>query len=161
MSNAAQFFGGRGAPRPTGLLNGASAFKVMNSPTAGFFSGGYINAKTVLSGATTAGVLKTILSLSGSGVLSLFAMGSADATSRTHRAKITLDGVVIFDATSIATANTNYVHCAVGNIVSIIASTHALIDFEPLSFNTSLLIEYADSLSEVDGAYMCYRYCPT
>lgn len=150
-----------GAPRPTGLLNGASAFKLMNSATAGLMSGGWVIAKTVTSGATTAGVLKTILSLSGTGVISFMAMMSADATSRTHRLKVTLDGVVIFDATTAVTTTTTYVFSAIGTIVNTAASTHSAPNFEPLSFNTSLLIEYADSLSETDGAYLAYRYYPT
>lgn len=150
-----------GVPRPTGLLNGASAFKIMNSATPDLFSAGWLIAKTVTSGSTTAGVLKTVLSLSGTGVISFLAMGSADSTSRTHRLKVTLDGVVIFDATTAATANTTFVFSAIGCVVNTAASTHSAPNFEPLSFNTSLLIEYADSLSETGGAYLAYRYYPT
>lgn len=150
-----------GVPRPTGLLNGASAFKIMDSVTPDLLPAGYVIAKTVTSGSTTAGVLKTVLSLSGSGVISFLAMASANSTSRTHRLKVTLDGVVIFDATTAATANTTFVFSAIGCVVNAVAGSYSAPNFEPLSFNTSLLIEYADSLSETDGAYLAYRYYPT
>lgn len=161
MSNAAQFFGGRGAPRPTGLLNGSSALVAVATANAKPLTFGQVPmARTVASGPTTAGVLKTILSLSGSGVISLLAVESVDATSRTHRLKVTLDGVVIFDATSAAVASVSQVLSAIGGISYIIASLPVAVSLEPLAFSTSLLIEYACSLTETDGATIGYRYYP-
>ncbi len=153
---------GRGAPRPTGTLNGTAAIKNIPSATAKAIATGFTPAlKVVLSGATTAGVLKTILSLSGSGVISALAVESIDATSRTHRIKITLDGVVIFDATSAAVASTSVICEVLGCVANHTASATSVVTFEPLAFGSSLLIEYADSLTEADGAYIAYRYYPT
>lgn len=161
MSNLSQFSGGRGAPRPTAALNGTSAFRqvsaISNRPLFNYST----TVKTVLSGATTADVLKTILSLSGSGVVSFLAVESVDATSRTHRLKVTLDGVVIFDATTGAIASTSAMLVAIGALSQVAASAPSIVTFEPMAFVSSLVIEYADSLSETDGATIGYRYYAT
>ena len=159
MSNAEQFFGGRGAPRPTGTLNGTSAFRQVIS-ASGSALASYTPVKVVASGACTANTLKTILSLSGSGVLSFLAVESANTTSRTHRIKVTLDGIVIFDATTAAVTSVALINAVIGSLSNVVASTSSSVEFEPLAFNTSLLVEYADSLSETDGAYIGYRYFP-
>lgn len=161
MSNLSQFSGGRGSPRPTAELNGTSAFRLVNAITARPLFNYSTTVKTVISGYTTAGVLKTILSLSGSGVVSFLAAESADATSRTHRLKVTLDGVVIFDATTGAIASTSSMCVAIGALAQVAASTPSIVTFEPMSFTSSLVIEYADSLSETDGATIGYRYYAT
>lgn len=162
MSNLTQFLGGKtGAPHPTGLLDGASAFRVTQNATSNTLPSAYSPIKRVQSGSTTAGVLKTILSLSGSGVLSFLAVENNDTTSRTHRIKVTLDGVVIFDATTGAEISINRTHLVVGSMSNDTTNAATEITFEPLSFHTSLLIEYADSLSETNGAYLAYRYYAT
>jgi len=160
MSNAAQFFGGRGAPRPTGALDGTSAFRTTQNATTNMLASAYTPIKRVQSGSTTAGVLKTILSAAGSGVLSFLAVESNDTTSRTHRIKVTLDGVVIFDATTGAEISISRTHIVIGSIANATVNAASEITFEPLSFNSSLLIEYADSLTESNGAYIAYRYHP-
>lgn len=161
MSSLSQFVGGGAAPHPTGLLNGASSFRTVVNATPNVLQAAWAPVKTVLSGTTVAGVLKTVLSLSGSGVFSFLAVENADTTSRTHRIKITLDGVVIFDATTGAVTSVSNDYLVVGVMTNVAASTHSVITFEPLSFNSSLLIEYACSLSESNGTYIGYRYYPT
>jgi len=148
-------------PKPTGLLDGTSAFRTTQNATAGTLSTAYTPIKRVQSGSTTAGVLKTILSVAGRGVLSFLAVENNDTTSRTHRIKVTLDGVVVFDATTGAEISIYRTHLVVGAIANATANAASEITFEPLSFSTSLLIEYADSLSESNGAYLAYRYYPT
>ena len=160
MSNAAQFFGGRGAPHPTGVLNGTSAFRTIGNASANALAT-YTPVKIVQPGACTAATLKTILSLSGSGVISFLAVESADTTSRTHRLKVTLDGVVIFDATSTATISVSTTLLAIGAMANATASTQSTVTLEPLAFNGSLLVEYASSLTETDKAYIGYRYHAT
>lgn len=150
---------GGGAPKPTGTIDGTSAFRscvgVTNYPLD------IAPVKLVASGACTANTLKTILSLSGKGVLSLLGVESGDPTSRTHRIKITLDGVVVFDGTTAATTNTTTAFMVIGSVNYLVASVGAVVTYEPLAFNSSLLIEYASSLSETDKAYFGYRYYPT
>lgn len=150
-----------GCPRPTGTLDGTSAFRTTQNATTNMLASAYTPIKRVQSGSTTAGVLKTILSAAGSGVLSFLAVESNDTTSRTHRIKVTLDGVVIFDATTGAEISISRTHIVIGSIANATVNAASEITFEPLSFNSSLLIEYADSLTESNGAYIGYRYYPT
>lgn len=152
---------GRGAPRPTGTLDGTSAFRRAISAIGNALKDGWTPVKVVASGSTTAGVLGTILSLSGAGVVSFLAVESVDTTSRTHRIKITLDGTVIFDATTAAVMSTAHIQCAIGSIAPVVSTASAIVTFEPLAFNTSLLIEYASSLTESNGGYIGYHYYPT
>ena len=161
MTSLSHFTGGRGAPHPTGTLDGTSAFRRALSAIANALKDGWTPVKVVASGSTTAGVLKTILSLSGAGVVSFLAVEHGDTTSRTHRLKVTLDGVVIFDATSAATTSVSHVQCAIGSITQVAASSSSVVTFEPLAFNTSLLVEYASSLTESNGGYIGYHYYPT
>lgn len=148
-----------GCPRPTGTLDGVSAFR----SCVGVTSYPFDNAptKVVVSGACTANTLKTILSLSGNGVISALGVGSGDVTSRTHRIKVTLDGVVIFDATTAATTSLTTAFMVIGSVNYLVASVGATVAFEPLAFNQSLLVQYASSITETDKAYIGYRYYPT
>lgn len=159
MSSLSQFVGGRAAPRPTGTLDGISAFRSCIGVTS--FPLDIAPIKLVASGACTANTLKTILSLSGSGVISALGVESGDATSRTHRIKVTLDGVVIFDGTTAATTNAAIAFMVIGAINYLVTSVGAVVTYEPLAFNTSLLVEYASSITETDKAYIGYRYYPT
>lgn len=145
---------------PSGLLNGTSSMPVLATGLGNSLFATYppSNAKVVLSGATTAATLKTILSLSGKGCISLLAVCGADITSRTHRMKVTLDGVVIFDATSAAITVIGNFCVPIGSLIP--HSNYFTVIPENLLFNTSLLIEYAGSLSETNGASIAYRYAP-
>lgn len=148
-----------GCPRPTGTLDGVSAFRSCVGVSGYPFD--YAPIKVVVPGACTANTLKTILSLSGKGVISALGVGSGDVASRTHRIKVTLDGVVIFDATTAATTNLAIAFMAIGSINYLVTSVTATVAFEPLAFNQSLLVQYASSITETDKAYIGYRYYPT
>jgi len=96
-------------------------------------------------GAFTAGTLQTIVSHTGRGRLNMLTVHSTNATSRTLRCKVTVDGTVVFDATSSAVTTSNY-----GLIVngSIDGSGQGAMQFQPIDYQESLLIEVASSLSE-------------
>ena len=81
-------FGSFNAPHPTGTLDGTSAFR--SSLGVANFPLDTAPGKQVQSGAVTANTLKTILSLSGKGVISFLGRQSGDVTSRTHRVKVLL-----------------------------------------------------------------------
>lgn len=137
---------------------GSTSLIVSSKSVAGFASDGPVNiltsAKNTLSGAMTAGVLKTVLSVSGKGKLPLLAVKFIDGTSRTVRVKITIDGGVAFDYTSAAIASAGDFVVIIGNVGASSYVQEAL----PITWNSSLLIELADSLTETDklGAY--YKY---
>ena len=117
-------------------------------------------AKTTLSGALTANTLKTMLTISGAGVLKFAGVQSLDTTSRTLRLTITLDGVVVFDATTAATTVTSATQVGVGGLTIHTAATPSFIpEFERVPFNVSCVVEIASSLSETDklAALLAYE----
>lgn len=111
------------------------------------------SAKKILSGALTANTLATILSISGAGVVDWLSANPADTTSRTIRLKITIDGVVAFDATSSAMTNTASAILGIG-----ISGSSTESSSQPCTFKTSLLVEVASSLTETDKVQLSAQY---
>ena len=160
MSALSQFTGSSGI-KPAGVINGTSVAtfhraqsSMLTSPTG---LSGTTAVAPALTGALTAATLATVLSVSGRGVLSFAACASVDATSRTHRMKITIDGTVIYDATTAATTNVADWLIPVGSIANHTTLSPGVI-YEPFTYNTSLLIEYASSLGETGKSYIATRY---
>lgn len=114
-------------------------------------------AREVLSGALTANVLATALSVTGAGEIGYLSLYSKDATSRTLRIKITVDGntTAVVDATSGAVAAANAGILIVGYLASS-AAPYVGIPI-PLRWNASLLIEIASSLTETDKIAIAYN----
>jgi len=119
------------------------------------------NLAYALSGALTANTLKTMLNItSGAGVVRFLGLRSEDAgVSHSLRIKVTIDGVVVFDAT---TAASNY---AVGAGVPVVGSlrwnaTYSISDlaFGQLEYDTSFKVEIASSNSETDKLALLYNY---
>jgi len=157
MSNLNQFMG---SPAVTSIVNKNSSggnHVIFGSIVLATLSN-MISGKAVYSGALTAATLSPVLSITGeSGYLDVCVAHGANATSRTHTLKITLDGVVVFNATTDAcTANSNAI-VAVGSTGN--ASTgSAVFGNGGVKFNTSCLIEYASSLTETDLSLIYYGY---
>jgi len=106
------------------------------------------------SGACTAGVLKSILSVTGSKVrLNYLQLTNSDATARNSRVRVTIDGTVVFDATVENAGGSN--HIAVGQIIT---GTPSSAIFHPVDANNSLLIEYSSSVTETNKATLHYAY---
>jgi hypothetical protein len=114
-------------------------------------------ATAALSGAMTAATLKTALSITGRGRINWAAIYCNDATARTLRMKITVDGSVIRDTTSasISTANGGFVGLGGGFYNGTFATA---VFYQPVRFGESLLIEIASSVSETDKATFAYAY---
>ena len=132
MSNLSQFFGGNKPPKA--LVNYAT------SGVAGYTS---TYGQSTLSGALTAATLKEVLNVSGSGVVNYVAAFVADATSRTLSVKVIVDGITVADIRSGAITTSLYGLIAVGAGGSSTTIDH-------LTFNTSLVVQIASSLSETD-----------
>ena len=149
MSTYSQFTGG--APT-TSIVNfyssgGVSSGSALSSGTAS-------NSRSVLSGALTANALKTLLTVTGGGEVPLLFVSTQDATSRTLRVRVTVDGAVVFDATSSAIAASNQGTVVMGQPVS----TSYLAAVSPgIRFNSSLVVEAASSLSETDKVLLAYQ----
>lgn len=109
------------------------------------------------SGALTAATLKNIISVSGTaGKMPQLALKTNDATARTVRLRIIIDGVTIYDITSSSAASNDTALIAAGFTDS--SAGNLLIDGEPLSWKTSCSVDIASSLSETDKIALGYRY---
>lgn len=147
MSTLGQFVGGERVASLVGTPQTSTAMANVSAQAA---------ATVALSGAMTSAVLKTALTITGRGRVNWLGMYCNDATSRTLRMKITLDGTVIRDTTSaaIAVSLSGFVGLGSGKYV---ADAPAVV-FQPLVFNATLLVEIASSLTETDKASFAYNY---
>lgn len=115
-------------------------------------------AKTANSGALTAATLATMLNITGSaGRMPVLGVRTLDATARTLRIKVTIDGsTVAFDNTSASISTSGYgMHCAGGTYGS---AGVTLSDGEPIRWKTSCKVEIASSLTETDKFQIGYKY---
>ncbi|WP_343625360.1 hypothetical protein [Roseateles puraquae] len=112
-----------------------------------------LNARALLSGALSAGVLSTILNIpSGAGRLSLCALSTVDSTTRTARLRITADGVVVFDATTASISGTGVGIFAAG----FNSGSNTLSEGDAIVYTRSLKVEAASSLTETDKLTLFY-----
>jgi hypothetical protein len=154
MSNLADFSGGSAPPRQIINSHSTSPFMVNNAVTQGF------GLKKILSGATTASVLKTVLTVSGRGEISYLAFGSVDTTARVIRGKLTIDGVVVFDSTSatpIVVAGSGA--CILGSASNAI---NGIVAFDKVSYVSGFTMEVSSSVAtETNGveAAIAYKIC--
>jgi hypothetical protein len=149
MSVSSQFSGGANVPKA--LINAFSAGgrKAQITNLAG-----ETPVKVVATGALTAGVLSTVLSLTGKGSVCFLGCVGADTTSRTHRLKVTIDGVVVFDATSSACTATYQGVTIIGHA----GPTSNDFSYLDTAYNQSFLVEYASSLTETAMTNIGYLY---
>lgn len=147
MSSASQFFGGNKPPKiiVNSTSTDGSAAVIANISLASA-------AKTVVSGALTAGVLVEVLSLSGQGSVGFFSCWNNESVARTHRIKLTVDGVLAFDATTALDANTSRGIILIGSASNLIPIP------DQLYFNKSLTIEYASNKTETGKTTFGYMY---
>lgn len=108
----------------------------------------------VASGAQTANVLTTMFSKSGvSGSMPHLNIAKADSTGRSIRCKVTVDGVVVYDKTSTVSPQAGY-----GLVVAGTASSSFATLMPPITWDNSILIEWASSNSETGGILGAYIY---
>ncbi len=109
-----------------------------------------------LSGSMTAATLKTLLNISGTGVnLTQLTFRTNDVTSRTIRVKITVDGTVICDSTSTAITTVDNGGCWAGSITF---ASNPSMAVPAIRSNSTLLVEYASSVTETDKITAEYIY---
>jgi hypothetical protein len=157
MSNLRDFIGGGNRP-PKTIINGFNVATAALIPMALSGTPGK-PLKLVLSGSMIAATLKTALSLTGSGVINWLSLMGNDATTRTFRMKITIDGVVVFDPGVSASGGTSGI-LPIG-LYSEGSTSFPSIGFQPTNFNSSLLVEIASSLTETDKMTFGYNYITT
>lgn len=138
-----------------------STTSITNAHSAGSVSATNIHnaldAREVLCGAVSAATLKTLLDVTGQGEVPYLVAHTKDTTSRTVRCRVTVDGIVIFDATTgaITTNNTGLIVSGT-TAANNTAGSNQFGNGYPISFNASLLVEIASSLNETDGVAIRY-----
>lgn len=151
MSYFTQFVG---RPRVTSIVNrfstnGATALNLTNLNQYG---------RSYASGALTANTLSTVLNVSGRGRIDLLGVYTEDTTSRTIRVKITLDGTVVFDATSAAITSVFGGVMPIGGAQYTSSASLTFAMFQPIEFSQSLVIEIASSLTETNKLTSVINY---
>jgi len=146
------------------VLGGRSTSSIVNSQSTSpctattATGGGNGNVKLALSGALTAATAKTMLNITGSaGEMAWLSLYAVDATARTVRVRVTVDGVVspyAFDSITNSFSSANIGIIVVGNLTSTSISTISL----NLRWNSSLLVEIYSSLTETDKLTLLYNY---
>jgi hypothetical protein len=140
MSTLSQFAGGLRATR-----------QVINQYAVAGFAGTFVEvtgARSLLSGALTANTLKSILTVTGAGQISGLGIAVENATSRTIRLRLVVDGVAAFDFTSAAIATTSN-GCLIGSGRNSVSGEP--VAAPPIVFLQSLDVQIASSLSESDS----------
>jgi len=144
----------------TQFLGGAATTSIVNAHSSGGTQVQYLAASTsngmvaVSSGALVANTLKTLLTVSGQGLVSMLTAYALDTTARTVRLVVEVDGAEVFDATSSAISN------GVGYGIYAAGANYGGSMFgpgEPIVFNDSLVVKVASSVSETDKVAMAYR----
>ena len=154
MSNLNQFLSGVHSRSPTSIIRSCSvagwtkeALGDVNATTG---------AKIIASGALTAATLATILTVTGGGVLEFLSIITAagDATARTMRLQLTIDGVAAWDYTSASSSSwaQNDGAVIVGSAARVATGSVAV------PFNTSLVIKVASSVTETDKFNIGVKY---
>lgn len=104
-----------------------------------------------VSGALTADTLVDLIDESGSaGEISQFSIKTNDATDRTIRVVVTIDGVVIFDRTSASISAADN-----GCVLAGVRSDAQTFQMPPIRYTNSKKIQYASSLTET-GKFTTY-----
>lgn len=134
----------------------SAALGLPMSAVAGY--SGALNLKKTLAGALTANTYKTLLSVTGAGVLNFLALLAMDATARTASIRLTLDGVVVSTRTgNIAAVNDGFL--VVGSAP--FNTTNSAAGMDAVPFSLSMLVEVKSNLTETDtlATFINYRTC--
>lgn len=105
--------------------------------------------KVITAGAMTANVLTPIISVTGQGVIDYLAVFAADATARTMRLQLVLDGNVVMDTTSNG-GGASYGGVMVGGPNNNIGGGYGT-SYQSVPFRSSFVLNIASSLTETGG----------
>lgn len=111
---------------------------------------------TITSGAMTANVWKTLVSVSSAGVLDLASLSPVDNTARTVDFRIVIDGTTVYTGSEATSFQRWFVGAGIvtlnaSGVVTAVASQH-------LVFNSSLSIDARSTITETDKLRLTYLY---
>ncbi len=116
-----------------------------------------VRGKEVLSGALTANTLATVLSLTGPGEVPLLTSYTKDATARTVRTVVIVDGVTVFDFTSASISAGHRGAIVAGQLAGVAGgATYYITQGNPIRFSVSLVVQQASNLTETDKLALAY-----
>ena len=141
-------FGANNTTRQIVNADAIAGFTPLNSDIDASAAG---RGKEVLSGALTANTLATVLSLTGPGEVPLLTSYTKDATVRTVRTVVIVDGVTVFDFTSASIGVANR-----GAIVAGQVAGGDVTQGNPIRFSVSLVVQQASNLTETDKLALAY-----
>ena len=147
MSSLSQFVGGNTPAKV--IVNRCSAGGVIDGVSNLSSNAQNYGFAYAISGALVANTLATVLSLTGRGQVDILVIGGLSGTN-THRCKVTIDGTVVFDATSSANVTNTTGMNIVGTAIAGISN--------PIYFNKSFLVEYATSFGATGATGFGYSY---
>ena len=115
-------------------------------------------SKEVLSGALTANTLATVLSLTGPGEVPLLTSYTKDATVRTVRTVVIVDGVTVFDFTSASIGVAKRGAIVAGELAAVASGSAAyfVAQGNPIRFSVSLVVQQASDRTETDKLALAY-----
>lgn len=157
MSNVYQFRGTRPAISVPGY-NGASATPnaALNLANANCAKH---NLSRYLSGAVTGGVYKSVLSVTGAGVLQFVAFGSTGTLNATVlTGRVTIDGIVVKTGASTASNWSGAEGLPIVGSASVPAAGEYFLQYSHVPFNNSLLIEILAPASGTDTVAVVTSY---
>lgn len=149
MSTLSQF----GGSAPTRSIVNAFSSGGVSAVTA---PGPISYAREVLSGALTANTLKTVLSVTQGGQCPFLTAYTKNATSRTVRLVVKVDGVTVFDATSNTLTATSRGLLAAGSL-GWDGSNNTMRQGHAIRWNGSLEVQVASTLTETDNVAIAYE----
>lgn len=156
MSNLNQFLSGVMSRSPTSIIQSNSTNGYTPEATVSAAANGLnvrVDAKEILSGALTAATLATVLNLTGGGVISYLSIFAVDATARTLRLQLVIDGTTVFDSTSASNSTADKGSLIIGSQASSGWATEYAIPF-----NASLVVKIASSLTETNKIGIGVKY---
>lgn len=133
-----------------------STRQIVNAYSAGGYSTtlGTLNGigRNILTGSLVAGVLSNILTIIGRAEVPLLTLVTMDATARTLRLQVVVDGVIVFDPTSnsIVTSGNGL------GAASPLQSSSGVFMGNPIRSNSSIVVNVASSLTETAKAQLSY-----
>ena len=144
---------------PSASVYSTKTIKSVQS-TAGFTAVSIVSstgdgAIAVNSGALTANTLATVFSATGIAVtIQQLSVRCADATARTLRVVVEVDGLTAFDFTSAATSTINFGALLAGWRAPLSSSFR----LPPINSESSLVVKVASNLTETDKFIIEYAY---
>jgi hypothetical protein len=147
-------FGANNTTRQIVNADAVAGFTPLNGDIAAAAAG---RSKEVLSGALTANILATVLSLTGPGEVPLLTSYTKDTTARTVRTVVIVDGVTVFDFTSASISVANRGAIVAGELAGTPGgATFYVTQGNPIRFSVSLVVQQASNLTETDKLALAY-----